>query len=89
MKMELKDILYVLAIVVSAVVSFLTTRHKMKEYIRDKTDLLKDEINELKLKHQELRSKDDLQQLVLDQIGKQIDELLPKLVEAVNSKKTR
>jgi gas vesicle protein len=61
----------------------------MKEYIRDKTDLLKDDINELKIKHQELKSKDDLQQLVLDQIGKQIDELLPKLVEAVNSKKTR
>jgi hypothetical protein len=87
MKMDLKDILYILGIVVSGVVAFLTTRHKMKEYVRDKTDSLKDEIYELKLKHQELKSKDDLQQQVIDQIGKQIDTLLPKLMEAVNSKK--
>ena len=87
MKFEVKDVLYILGIVTSAIVAFLSSRHNMKEYIRDKTEELKDEINELKLKHQELKSKDDLQQQVIDQIGKQIDTLLPKLMEAVNSKK--
>ena len=87
MKFEVKDVLYILGIVASAIVAFLGSRHNMKEYIRDKTEKLKDEVHDLKLKHQELKSKDDLQQQVIDQIGKQIDTLLPKLMEAVNSKK--
>jgi len=89
MKFEIKDILYIVGIVASAIVAFLSSRHNMKEYIRDKIEQQKDEINDLKLKHQELKSKDDLQQQVIDQIGKQIDVLIPKLLEAVNSKKTK
>lgn len=89
MKFEVKDILYLIGIVASAIVAFLSSRHKMKEYLRDKTEQLKDEITDLKLKHQELKSKDDLQQQVIDQIGKQIDVLIPKLLEAVNSKKAK
>ncbi|WP_203293513.1 hypothetical protein [Luteirhabdus pelagi] len=89
MEFGLKDLFYIIGIVVSAVISFLGTRHRLKEYIRDKNDLLKDEINSLKLKLQEQKSRDDLQQQVIDQIGKQMDELIPKLVEEVKHKKEK
>jgi hypothetical protein len=87
MNFELKDLLYIIGIVVSAIVAFYVSKHGIKEYVRDKIDSLKDEINELKIKHQELKAKDDLQQQVIDQIGKQVDVLIPKLVDAVKSKK--
>ena len=87
MKLGLKDLLYIVGIVASAIISFLGTRHKLKEYIRDKNDLLKEQINDLKMKLQEQKSKDDLQQQVIDQIGKQMDTLIPKLVDELKHKK--
>lgn len=89
MNFEIKDLIYTIGIVVSAVISFLGTRHKMKEYIRDKNDELKNEIIELKSKGQELKFKDELQQQVIDQIGKQIDELITKLISEINHKKAK
>lgn len=86
MNFELKDLLYILGIVISAVISFLGTRYKLKEHIRDKFDSLKDELNDIKLKQQELKFKDELQQQVIDQIGKQMDALIPKLIDSINKK---
>ena len=82
MKFDLKDIGYIIAVIIA----FLGSRYKIKEYIRDTNEKLKDEINDLKIKLQEHKSKDDLQQQVIDQIRKQNDELIPKLVEAINKK---
>lgn len=48
MKFEIKDLHYIIGIVVSAVISFLGSRHKLKEYIRDKIDDFKIEINEVR-----------------------------------------
>ena len=85
----LKDVLYIIGIILSAVISFLSTRYGLKEYIRDKNDLLKEEINQLKLKLQEQKSKDDLQQQVIDQIGAQMAVLVPRLVDELKQKKAR
>ncbi|MBR9923073.1 MAG: hypothetical protein GYB31_19775 [Bacteroidetes bacterium] len=89
MEFGLKDLLYIIGIVVSAVISFLSTRYKIKEYIRDKIDDLKSEITELKLSHSRLSSKDELQQQVLDQIGKQVDKLIPQLINELKEKKQK
>lgn len=89
MEFELKDLIYIIGIVTSVLVSFYGTRHRMKEYIRDRNDALKDEVNDLKIKLEALKSKDALQQQVIDQIGNQMDELIPNLVEALKYKKAR
>jgi mannitol-specific phosphotransferase system IIBC component len=87
MEFGIKDILYIVGIVVSALVSFLGTRHKLKEYIRDKNDSLKDKIHQIEIKLNEQKAKDDLQQQVIDQIGKQMDNLIPMLLEAIKERK--
>lgn len=87
MEFGLKDVLYIVGIVVSTLITFFGTRHGLKEYIRDKNDELKDEINNLKVKLQEQKAKDDLQQQVIDQIGKQMDSLIPKLIGRLQQKK--
>jgi len=87
MEFEIKDVLYIVGIVVSALISFLGTRHKLKEYIRDKNDALKDKIHNLELLLKEQKSKDDLQQQVIDQIGIQMNDLIPKLLTAIQHKK--
>ena len=87
MEFGIKDILYIVGIVVSALVSFLGTRHKLKEYIRDKNDNLKERIHQIEMKLNEQKAKDDLQQQVIDQIGKQMDTLIPMLLEAIKERK--
>jgi len=87
MEFEIKDILYIVGIVVSALVSFLGTRHKLKEYIRDKNDNLKEKIHKIELELKDQKAKDDLQQQVIDQIGKQMDSLIPMLLEAIKERK--
>lgn len=87
MEFQLKDVLYIVGIVASALISFFATRHGLKEYVRDKHDDLKDKISDLKIQLENQRAKDDLQQQVIDQIGQQMKELIPKLVDRLEHKK--
>jgi len=89
MEFGIRDLLYIVGIVVSTLITFFGTRHGLTEYIRDKHDGLKDQIHDLKINLREHKAKDDLQQQVLDQIGKQMDELIPKLISQLEDKKTR
>jgi hypothetical protein len=41
----------------------------------------------LRVQIAEQKAKDDLQQQVIDQIGKQMDKLIPQLIEALKHKK--
>jgi mannitol-specific phosphotransferase system IIBC component len=87
MEFEIKDVIYIAGIVASAIISFLGTRHKLKEYVRDKNDILKEKLSDLRVQLTEQKAKDDLQQQVIDQIGKQMDNLIPQLIQALNHKK--
>ena len=49
MEFEIKDVIYIVGIVASAIISFLGTRHKLKEYVRDKNDILKEKISDLRV----------------------------------------
>ena len=49
MELGLKDVLYIIGLVASVIITFLTTKHKLKEYVRDKNDELKKEINQLRI----------------------------------------
>lgn len=89
MEFGLRDLIYIIGIVASTMITFLGTRHGLKEYIRDKHDGLKDQIHDLKLNLNEQKAKDDLQQQVIDQIGKQMDELIKKLLSQLDDKKAK
>jgi hypothetical protein len=89
MEFGLRDLIYIVGIVVSTLIAFFGTRHGLKEYIRDKHDGLKDQIYELKIKLQEHKATVDLQQQVIDQIGKQMNELISKLISQLEDKKAR
>ncbi|MGZ2369277.1 hypothetical protein ACXR6G_05795 [Ancylomarina sp. YFZ004] len=108
MEFGIKDVVYLMGIAVSVAGSFFGTRHKLKEYFRDKIDAvnnqhsqfstdirkenketqekLTDEISSLKLKLKDLESRDEVQQQVINQIGKTNDNLIPKLLELVKIK---
>ena len=82
----IKDVIYLVTFSVGIVATFLGTKHNLKNYIRDKVDELKEENNRLKLKIKDLEAKDSLQQQVIDQIGKQMEGLIPKLIDATKRK---
>ena len=74
MEFGLKDILYIIGLVTSIIVTFLTTKHKLKEYIRDKNDELKKEINDLKIKI-------EAQQQIINQISNFYEETFKELIK--------
>ncbi len=63
--MELKDVFYIIGIVSTAIVTFLTTKHNLKEYVRDRIDELKDKIHKQELEIREIKSRDEDQQQIL------------------------
>lgn len=73
--MELGIIITIISSIVVAVVSHFIAVGKLKDRLHQ------NEIEIEKLKH-----RDELQQQVIDQIGKQNDVLLPKLLDKLNDK---
>lgn len=78
MEFGIKDILYFVGLVVSIIATFLGTRYKLKEYVRDRHDSLKEELNSIRLQLKEQEHKDALQQQVIDQMSSFINSVLPK-----------
>ena len=83
--MEFKDIAYIVGIILSAVVTFLTTKHKLKELIRDKYDDNNQSIHELKIEVERLKSKDQLQQQIIEQFRDQVLTHLPKMFQIIEN----
>jgi len=90
----IKDLLYVITIVVTAVGTFLTTRHKIKEYVRDKFDECnksiasnKDLINDQKVELEKLKTSLEYQKQIIDQFQKQILPHLPEIHNLLNERR--
>ena len=45
MEFGIKDMLYIVGIIVAGLSTFYTTKHNLKEYVRDRIDELKDKIH--------------------------------------------
>ena len=90
----IKDLLYVITIAVTAVGTFLTTRHKIKEYVRDKFDECsknvaanKDLISEQKAEIEKLKTSLEYQKQILDEFKKQILPHLPEIFMLINERR--
>ena len=82
----IKDVIYIVGIASVAVTTFFVTKHGIKEYMRDKYDALYKEMQEMKLTMKDLEHTDELQQQVIDQIGKTIDTVNAKLFDILDKK---
>ena len=51
------------------------------------TDEIKEKIHNIELQLNNQKAKDDLQQQVIDQIGEQMNNLIPRLLKAIQYKK--
>jgi len=83
----LRDIIYISTIVATMVGTFFGTKHSLKEFVRDKVDILKDKLNEHKIEIERLKSKDENQQQIIDQFQKQVLDYLPDLFEVLKERK--
>ncbi|NVO08488.1 MAG: hypothetical protein HXX16_00870 [Bacteroidales bacterium] len=84
---ELKDLIYISTFVATIVGTFFATKHSIKEFVRDRVDVLKDKLNEQKIEIEKLKSKTDNQQQIIDQFQKQVLDHLPDLFEIIKEKK--
>ena len=65
---------------------YFRTINQLEHKFRDKIDEQNKQINDLRLEIVNLKSKDDLQQLVIDQFKKQVLDNLPAFYEAISQK---
>lgn len=86
----IKDVIYIATIIGTGIATFLSTKHKIKEYVRDKVESLKDRIHDHELEMEKLKGRDENQQQIIDTFQKQVLDHLPTLFEiATNSKKSK
>jgi hypothetical protein len=97
MNFDLKDMFYIIGILATGLSTFFATKYGLKEYVRDNLDSLRKENKEFEEKIQEqitsvkldlkgLSSNYENQQQIIDQIYKNNNNLIDKLIEAVNKK---
>ncbi len=79
----------ILGIILSGVAVYFKTINQLEHRFRDKIDEKNKQINDLRLEMVNLKSKDDLQQQVIDQIKKQVLDNLPAFYEAINQKEKK
>ena len=80
----IKDLLYIGGIILSAVVTFVSTKYRLQEMIRDKHDENTKAVHELRLEIERLRSRDDLQQTTIDQLKNHLMDSLKLLYTNTN-----
>ena len=79
----------ILGIILSGVAVYFKTINQLEHRFRDKIDDQNKQINDLRLEMVNLKSKDDLQQQVIDQIKKQVLDNLPAFYEVLNQKEKK
>ena len=88
--LDVKDAIYIALIISTGIATFLTTKHKLKEYIRDRIDCLTDKIHTHEVEMERLKGRDENQQQIIDTFQKQVLDHLPALYEiATNAKKSK
>lgn len=65
----------------SAVVTFFSTKHNLKEYTNNKYNELKDKLHKQELELEKLRGRDENQQQIIDTFQSQVLNHLPALLE--------
>lgn len=86
-ELGIRDIIYIVGILFTAIVTFLTTKHNLKEKILQTREDLKDIIKNLEIDIERLKNKDENQQQIIDQFQKQVLDHLPDLFEILKDKK--
>lgn len=85
MEFGIKDMLYIVGIIVAGLSTFYTTKHNLKEYVRDKIDELKEKIHKQELEIEKLKGRDENQQSIIELFKTQILDNLPKIYEINNN----
>jgi len=87
MEFDLRDLITIMAIVASTIVTFLGTKHSLKEYVRDKVDALKDKVHLQEIEIEKLKGRDENQQQIIKMFQSQILDHLPKIYEIISNNK--
>lgn len=76
MNIDINIVITVIGIITSGLIGFFSSKMG-----------LKDEINNLKIEHEKLKARDNEQQIFIDKLRKEADELIPILLNKLNTNK--
>jgi len=66
--LAIQIILFLAGIIITAIVTFFTTKHNLREHTNEKYNELKDKIHSQQVELEKLKSRDDLQQMAINGI---------------------
>lgn len=87
MEFGIKDVITIMVFAVGIAATFYGTRFKIKEYVRDRIEKLKDEHNEMKLEIERLKNRDELQEQIIQQLKVNVLDRLPDILGSTNENK--
>lgn len=87
METNLFHLLYFGGLVATAVGTFLTTKHRLKEYTKEKVDELKKELHDQKIEINDLKNKNENQEKIVEEFKANVLEHLPRLFDLVDKNK--
>lgn len=86
MDIDVRIAITILSLIIGGVVVYYTALHKLKDYFRDKLEEQNKFINELKIEIEKLKSKDEIQQITIDQLSKYFLSNLADFIEILKNK---
>jgi len=85
MEFGIKDMLYIVGIIVAGLSTFYTTKHNLKEYVRDRIDELKEKIHKQELELREIKGRDENQQQILNILQTHVLDKMPSIIDNQNN----
>lgn len=79
--MEWKDVCYLVGILIAGLSTFYTTKHNLKEYVRDKVDELKDKIHKQEIEIEKLKGRDENHQQILKMLQTNVLDKIPNMLD--------
>ncbi|MEQ9423760.1 MAG: hypothetical protein RJQ09_05030 [Cyclobacteriaceae bacterium] len=84
MEFSIKDIATIVSIIITAIVTFFTTKHNLKDYIRDRIDEINKDLSHLKVENERLKGQITLQKQISDMLSGRVFDKIEDIEKKIN-----
>lgn len=83
----LSIVIAILSAIVSGIVGFFSAKYGLKDFVRDKHEELVKKIHDLEIQLEKLKSKDEVQQTVIDSLGRSFQDIVTQINQELKTRK--
>lgn len=83
----LSIVIAILSAIVSGIVGFFSAKYGLKDFVRDKHEELVKKIHDLEIQLEKLKSKDEVQQTVIESLGRSFQDIVTQINQELKTRK--